>query len=157
MASGKLRAAKAVDSEELSMDMSPMIDLVFLLLIFFMVSSHMIITKIDPKVRPPIADSAQVAENNEGRIVVNIYPDGSFHGPDVDQEAFANADAVSEYVDKERQKNDEARISSRLHMRADKEVPTRYIKEVVKAAADALVVDVIFGTYVVEKREAMVK
>ncbi len=157
MASAKLRMAQAMDSEELSMDMSPMIDLVFLLLIFFMVSSHMIITKIDPEVRPPIADSAQVAQNNEGRIVVNIYQDGSFHGPDVNEEPFANADAVSEYVDAERQKNDEARIQSRLHLRADKEVPTRYIKEVVKAAADALVVDVIFGTYKVAKKEAMVQ
>ena len=150
MASAKLRAAQVQAGDDMKMDMSPMIDLVFLLLIFFMVSSHMIITKIDTEVKPPTAGEAQVAKNNEGRIVVNIYQDGAFHGPDQGMD-FATADAVSEYVDSERQKNDEARIKSRLHLRADKRVPTRYIKEVVKAAADALVVEVIFGTYKVEK------
>ncbi len=147
----KLARAKAQDEEEMKMDMSPMIDLVFLLLIFFMVSSHMIIVDIDAKVQPPTADTAQVAKNKGGRIVVNIYEDGSFHGPKPDM-LFLTADAVSEYVDAERQKNDEARVKSRLHLRADKRCTTRYIKEVVKAAADALVVDVIFGAFVVEKK-----
>ena len=134
----------------MKMDMSPMIDLVFLLLIFFMVSSHMIIVEIDKQVHPPTADTAQVAKNKEGRIVVNIYEDGSFHGPKQGMD-FLTADAVSEYVDGERQKNDEVRVKSRLHLRADKRTKTRYIKEIVKAAADALVVDIIFGAYVVEK------
>jgi len=150
MASAKLRRAMAEEGEEMKLDMSPMIDLVFLLLIFFMVSSHMIIVKIDMNVKPPTADTAQVAKNNEGRIVVNIYEDGTFHGPE-DGMDFPTADAVSEYVDAERQKNDESRMKSRLHLRADKRVKTRYIKEIVKAAADALVVDVIFGAFVVEK------
>jgi len=150
MASAKLQRAMAAEGEEMKMDMSPMIDLVFLLLIFFMVSSHMIITKIDPEVKPPTAAEAVVAKNNEGRIVVNIYEDGTFHGPELGMN-FLTADSVSEYVDAERQKNDESRMKSRLHLRADKRTKTRYIKEVVKAAADALVVDVIFGAFVVEK------
>ncbi|NOY00510.1 MAG: biopolymer transporter ExbD [Verrucomicrobia bacterium] len=150
MASAKLRRAMSGEGEEMKMDMSPMIDLVFLLLIFFMVSSHMIIVEIDKEVKPPTAAEAQVAKNTEGRIVVNIYKDGSFHGPKKGMD-FLTADAVSEYVDAERQKNDESRVKSRLHLRADKRVTTRYIKEVVKAAADALVVDVIFGAFVVEK------
>lgn len=140
----------AAEGEEMNMDMSPMIDLVFLLLIFFMVSSHMIVTKIDPEVKPPTADAAAVAENIGGRIVVNIREDGAFYGPD-GKKKFPNVDAVSEYVDAERQKNDESQIKSRLHLRADKRVSTRYIKEIVKAGADALVTDVIFGTFVVEK------
>lgn len=146
----KLTRAMAQDEEEMKMDMSPMIDLVFLLLIFFMVSSHMIIVDIDVEVKPPTANMAQVAKNKGGRIVVNIYEDGSFHGPKPGMN-FLTADAVSEYIDTERQKNDESRVKSRLHLRADKRCTTRYIKEIVKAAADALVVDVIFGTYVVEK------
>lgn len=150
MASAKLRAAMTAEGEDMKMDMSPMIDLVFLLLIFFMVSSHMIITKIDKDVHPPTADAAAVAKNIGGRIVVNIHEDGTFYGPETTMK-FPNADAVSEYVDAERQKNDDLRVKSRLHLRADKRVSTRYIKEIVKAAADALVVDVIFGTYVIEK------
>ncbi|MCF6313334.1 MAG: biopolymer transporter ExbD [Verrucomicrobiales bacterium] len=138
------------EGETMNMDMSPMIDLVFLLLIFFMVSSHMIIVKIDKNVKPPTADSAAVAKNKGGRIVVNIHEDGKFYGPEITM-TFPNADAVSEYVDAERQKNDEMQVKSRLHLRADKRVQTRYIKEIVKAAADALVVDVIFATYVIEK------
>ena len=47
MASSKLIAAAAGPDEDLKMDMSPMIDLVFLLLIFFMVNSTLIVVRID--------------------------------------------------------------------------------------------------------------
>ena len=94
MASAKLQRAMAADEDEMKMDMSPMIDLVFLLLIFFMVSSHMIITKIDPEVKPPTAAEAVVAKNNEGRIVVNIYEDGTFRGPELGMN-FLTADFKS--------------------------------------------------------------
>ena len=41
----------------LQVDMSPMIDLVFLLLIFFMVSSTMITYRQDPNVKIPVASA----------------------------------------------------------------------------------------------------
>ena len=56
MASNKLARARAAANDNMKMDMSPMIDMVFLLLIFFMIASQMITVKMDPKVLPPVAD-----------------------------------------------------------------------------------------------------
>ena len=48
-------------------DLSPMIDLVFLILIFFMIASTAIRFKTDPNVEIPTADRAKVAEMIDGR------------------------------------------------------------------------------------------
>ncbi|MEC5127705.1 biopolymer transporter ExbD [Verrucomicrobiales bacterium BCK34] len=150
MASAKLQAAvKAAEGEELAMDMSSMIDLVFLLLIFFMVSSHLIIVEIDKRVNPPTATNAQVAKNASGRVVVNVLADGSIWAQG--KEELPTVEAITDYVDQARLKNENAGIPTRLNLRADEEVDTRVIKKVVQAAGEAGVSDVIFGSYVVEK------
>ncbi|MEO0413966.1 MAG: biopolymer transporter ExbD [Verrucomicrobiota bacterium] len=149
MPSDKLRAVQQDEGEELPMDMSSMIDLVFLLLIFFMVSSHLIITKIDKRVNPPTAKNAQVAKNAEGRIVVNVLADGTMW--DVDSVELPSSEAVEAYVEDQRIRMAENGVSPRLNLRADEEVDTRVIKKVVKAAGEAGVIEVIFGSYVVEK------
>ena len=150
MASEKLKAAIAsLDEEELQMDMSSMIDLVFLLLIFFMVSSHLIIVEIDKRVNPPTAANAQVAKNATGRVVVNILADGSIWGQG--EQELPTIEAIEDYVRNYKERNDNNSIPTRLNLRADEEVDTRVIKKVVQAAGDAGVNDVIFGSYVVER------
>ena len=59
MASSKLRKSSAEPDENMPMDMSPMIDMVFLLLIFFIVNATAIIVKTDPNVEPPVAKNAK--------------------------------------------------------------------------------------------------
>ncbi|MEM6278257.1 MAG: biopolymer transporter ExbD [Verrucomicrobiota bacterium] len=150
MASEKLKAAiESLDEEELAMDMSSMIDLVFLLLIFFMVSSHLIIVEIDKRVNPPTATNAQVAKNATGRVVVNILADGSVWGQG--EQELPTSEAIEDYVRNIKDRNDGNNIPTRLNLRADEEVDTRVIKKVVQAAGDAGVNDVIFGSYVVER------
>ena len=149
MASEKLRAAMSQEGDELKLEMSPMIDLVFLLLIFFMVSSHLIIVQIDKNVRPPTAKDAEVARTTFGRIVVNIYEDGRVFGPN--KQELATMQDISSYVDENKLLNDSVNVKSRLHLRADKYTDTRNIKKVVQAAAEVGVNDVIFSSYKVEK------
>jgi len=129
--------------------MSPMIDLVFLLLIFFMVSSHIIIVRLDPTVNPPVATASNAPENALGRIVVNIRPDGEV--ADVEGDVLASPDGelaeveryIQELADGYRREN----LSPKLHVRADRNVDVKRIKEVVRAAANAQVIDIIFATY----------
>ncbi|MCB1062816.1 MAG: biopolymer transporter ExbD [Verrucomicrobiae bacterium] len=160
MASHKLHRLQSEQGEELNLDMSPMIDLVFLLLIFFMVSSHMIIVRIDQNVKPPTADNAQVAENAHGRIVVNVYGFQDELAPDLrgkifdnDENELVTSDQITDYVDRaaQRVRESEANLTPRLHLRADKTTDTRLIKKVVQASAAAGVSDVIFGSFVVER------
>ncbi len=149
MASKKLRSIAGGMGEDLEMDMSPMIDLTFLLLIFFMVSSHLITVQIDKRVNPPTAKNAQVAENAAGRVVVNILADGTIWAQDKIE--LTSTESITAYVDEARVRYEEAGIPTRLNLRADEEVDTRIIKRVVQAAAEAGVVEVIFGSYAVDK------
>lgn len=154
MASAKLREAMSPPDEELKPDISSMIDLVFLLLIFFMVSSHMIVVQIDKDVKVPVADSGEVQENARGRILINVDLNDAgeviIKGPSPEM-VFATSEQITEYVDTEREKMVESRQTPvRLHLRADREVPTKFIKKVVKAAADAQVNDIIFATFKVD-------
>ena len=65
------------DGPGLKTDLSPMIDLVFLLLIFFMVTANIITYPKDPRVIIPVASDAKVPELVDGRVVINIYEDGT--------------------------------------------------------------------------------
>jgi biopolymer transport protein ExbD len=131
------------------MDMSPMIDMTFLLLVFFMVASHLITVQIDRRVEPPTAKNAQVAKESSGRVVVNILADGSIWGQN--EEELPTSEAIQDYVDQTRVRNEANGIPTRLNLRADKNVDTRDIKKVVQAAGEAGVSEVIFGSLTVEK------
>ena len=131
------------------MDMSPMIDMTFLLLVFFMVASHLITVQIDRRVEPPTAKNAQVAKESSGRVVVNILADGSIWGQN--EEELPTSEAIQDYVDQTRVRNEANGIPTRLNLRADKNVDTRDIKKFVQAAGEAGVSEVIFGSLTVEK------
>jgi len=149
MASKKLRSAGGGMTEDLEMDMSPMIDLTFLLLIFFMVASHIITVQIDRRVNPPTAKNSQVAVDASGRVVVNILEDGTIWAQDKIE--LTSTESITAYVDEARVRFEESGIQTRLNLRADENVDTRVVKRVVQAAAEAGVVEVIFGSYTVEK------
>jgi len=159
MASNKLRRVQGEAGDELNLDMSPMIDLVFLLLIFFMVSSHLIVVRIDKNVKPSIVKNAEVAENATGRIVINVYgfdPElGANQGKifDANGRELDTSEAIEAFVDEQAQiiKGSEANLTPKLHLRADRGTDTRLIKKVVQASAKAGVIDVIFGSYKTEK------
>tara|TARA_R110002096_G_scaffold147671_16_gene307681 strand:+ start:14084 stop:14566 length:483 start_codon:yes stop_codon:yes gene_type:complete len=150
MPSAKLRAASSEELGDMEMDMSSMIDLVFLLLIFFMVSSHLIIIQIDPEVKPPVAAAAEKPENALGRIVINIRADGGVWdsagnmlsaGPD------GGMEEVEAFIGELRDSIVEGQQRPKLHVRADKSCEVKRIKEVVRAGAESQVIDVIFGAF----------
>ena len=149
MASKKLRSAGVGMSDDLEMDMSPMIDLTFLLLIFFIVASHIITVQIDRRVNPPTAKNSQVAQDASGRVVVNILADGTIWAQE--KVELTSTESITAYVDEARVRFEESGVKTRLNLRADEDVDTRIIKRVVQAAAEAGVVEVIFGSYAVDK------
>lgn len=68
------------EDEEIAIDMSPMIDMVFLLLIFFIVASAIVDEKVPVKV--PAAVYAKVPEDITGRFIISVKEDGTlFVGP----------------------------------------------------------------------------
>ncbi|MCP5539641.1 MAG: biopolymer transporter ExbD [Akkermansiaceae bacterium] len=127
----------------LQVDMSPMIDLVFLLLIFFMVSSTMITNRVDPNVLIPAASAAKVPTLVQGRVVINVYADGTLK----DDEGRV-LDLAGVETRMRRAKTTDPSV--RLLIRADRVAAHRYVKDVVDASAKGGVSSVIFSTYVTD-------
>lgn len=65
------------EEEDIEVDMSPMIDMVFLLLIFFIVASQIIDEK--PEVVIPAAVYAKVPEDTTGRLMISVRDDETYY------------------------------------------------------------------------------
>ena len=155
MSSKKLRANQAGDCEELKVDMSPMIDMVFLLLIFFIVNASIVIVKMDKKVKIPIAVHAKKQESKKGRIVINVYGEehagvGRFRDASGDL-IFSTDEAMKEYITKEKEKIEERGVVPRIHMRGHRDSLFKYSRRVIRVAAAAGVNEVIFVSYLTDK------
>lgn len=152
--SNKLRKLNAKPEEELKMDMSPMIDMVFLLLIFFIVVSTPMVVKMDAKVKPSVAYNAKRPEDKHGRIVVNVRSDGTIYPVNVEEGVLETDEDITEYVRKLKKKYDNQGFTARLHLRGDKKSVFKHSRKVIKASAAAGVDSVIFSAYDFENKKA---
>lgn len=147
--SSKLRKATAGDSDECALDMSPMIDMVFLLLIFFVVNSSQTIVKQDSDVKPPIASFGKKQEDKNGRIVVNVYKDGSYKTER--GESLETDEDIFDLVTNAKRKNDDLSYKSKLHLRGDKDAVFKFSRKVIAISAKAGVDQVMFATFVTDR------
>ncbi len=131
--------------------MSPMIDMVFLLLLFFLVVSNPRTIKIDPEVEPPIAENAKPVEIKHGKIVINIHEDGSFRGESFNTLEFNTEEQLEDYIKKEKDQIDAQGYTPRLHIRGDQDAVFRHCRRVIRSGARAGVDQVVFGAYTNEK------
>lgn len=148
MASKKLRAAQSEGEDDTKVDMSPMIDMVFLLLIFFLVNATLIIVEMDKRVTVPIAKFSTKQEQKQGRIVVNVYSDehaadGRYRMAD-GKTSFKSDDDLKDFIETERKKWEQKGQTPRLHLRADEGVHFTYVRRAIRVAAAAGVNEVIF-------------
>ena len=142
MASNNLRRA-VVPEEGVNVNMSPMIDLVFLLLIFFMVASTLIDKMIDPEVKPPVAKDALVRESlSKGRVLINILEDGTLRN---EQKLVISQEEITRLVKAVDAENKRLGIETQVLIRADKESPVEYTKKVVSAAGAGGVMNFVFS------------
>lgn len=125
-------------------NMAPMIDMVFLLLIFFMVSSHLTALERIP-VPLPVADKATVPEEARDRQLVTIR---AVDDSGEDAEIFMNLQVVSlEQFAVAIGNLFESEENMQVYLRADRRVRHKHIKAVMQACAEVGVVDIIFGTF----------
>ncbi|MCE2961492.1 MAG: ExbD/TolR family protein [Akkermansiaceae bacterium] len=139
------KAYTGLDEEEAKIDMSPMIDMVFLLLIFFIVNATAIIVQTDPKVKPPIAKNSERQKDGRGRIVINVREDGTYTN-----EQFVilpGKEEITDMVKKYKEKIDSEGLKPKLHLRGDQATMFKYSRTAISAAADAGVTEVVFAVY----------
>ncbi len=142
---------KKPDEPEANVDMTPMIDCVFQLLIFFMVCATMSKVDLTPEVTLPIAPRAAIPENPSGRGVINIVPLGTpaAGGATSEDQPFLVYGQLTDEpglvkVISERLKTEP---NLRIYMRVDHNAEFKVVKRAIRACANAGVFDIIFGAF----------
>jgi biopolymer transport protein ExbD len=144
--SSKLNKVTALPDEPCTLDMSPMIDMVFLLLLFFLVNATAIIVRTDPDVKPPIASKGKTQTDGRGRIVVNVRENGTYTAEDFNV-ILPGETEIADLVKKEKARLDLLGIPAKLHLRGHKDAIFKYSRTAIKAAASVGVDQVVFAVY----------
>lgn len=123
-----------------------MIDMVFLLLLFFLVVSNPKTIKIDPNLTPSVAENAQAAKSKNGKIVVNVRKNGDFIAEDT-VSPINGMDGLQEYIRKEKERVDGKGQEPVLHIRADRDVEFKFVQRVIKSGAAVGVKQVAYASF----------
>jgi biopolymer transport protein ExbD len=125
--------------EDLELDMSPMIDMVFLLLIFFIIASQVIDEK--PQVAIPKASYGKVPEDTTGRLMISVNKEGEY---------FIGADSTPRSIE-DVQDRIEMEINAdpklRILIRADAETKYKVNEKITVACAEVGAQDLIYSVY----------
>lgn len=71
-----MRVPEAASEDEAALSMAPLIDVVFLLLIFFMVATTYLDPERELEIDLPVAESAGASEEAPDELVISILSDG---------------------------------------------------------------------------------
>ncbi len=131
------RIKKAED--EVGFQLAPMIDMTFLLLVFFMVTTKISKEQIKVDISLPTASNGVIPSDLSNRDIISIDGSGQYF---IGQEP-ATKKELSDYL-KMRFK---VTPPLRLYVRADLNTQGKKIKELMKIASEAGAINVIFGSY----------
>ncbi len=120
-----------------------MIDVLLVLLIFFMSIATTAVSRYDPSIELPVAPDANKKEDSEGELVFNVaWRTQTQTAVTTFEEHTVNLDDVVPSLIARKKANDKVRVL----VRSDARTPVRYISAVVEAAAKAGISDVTFAT-----------
>ncbi len=71
-----MRFAREGNGEKIEIQMAPMVDIVFLLLVFFMVSASFIVEESELKSNVPVTEAAVSADELPDEVVIYVMSDG---------------------------------------------------------------------------------
>ncbi len=126
------------NDDDIEVDMSPMIDMVFLLLIFFIIASQVIDEK--PKVDVPYAAYAKVPEDTTGRLMITVTQDEKYFVGLIEMESI---EELTERLALEI----EADPNLRILIRADGDTKYKINEKVITACAEVGANDLIYSAF----------
>ncbi|NQU40406.1 MAG: biopolymer transporter ExbD [Lentisphaerae bacterium] len=119
--------------------MAPMIDMVFLLLVFFMCASQLSQTQSLP-LEIPTARKAVVPKERPDRFVVNIDKEGVIHAGTVALDLADLKSMVMEYK--------ATNPNLKVYLRADQNTTHKDVRKVMGVMGEAGISDFIFGAFI---------
>ena len=141
----------AEDEESCALQMGPMMDCVFLLILYFVSVSTIDMVRISKKVHLPGTHQGVVEKDESGRFIVDIEWDESLYEPTykVGLEFIRDPLSLTPMIEKSAKLGKNA--SFRVVLRADRRVPYEFTQQVMAAVAAANVPNMLFST--VEKKD----
>ncbi|MDZ4817222.1 MAG: biopolymer transporter ExbD [Verrucomicrobiota bacterium] len=150
----KRKKAEQFPEEDPEFQIAPMIDVLLVLLTFFMSIASTEVLQKAKGLELPVAKNAKDKEKNKREAIINVFwmtdsgsvsVDGKPKSADLAQmTGYINAKVDSLLSEQEK-------LNFRVLIRADKQVRYSYLQEVMKACAQAKIVNITFST--VDKEE----
>jgi biopolymer transport protein ExbD len=143
---------RSAPDEDPEFQIAPMIDILLVLLVFFMSISSTEVLQSNDAVKLPVAkDAAEKDKDTKGQSIVNVLWNDLSGGTgtiEVDEKKFAQPNELVPYIADKISKNPAMRVL----IRADKGVRYEYLRSLLKAMGDSGVGNVTFS--VVNKDQA---
>lgn len=142
--SGKKKHRKADSEIDPEFQIAPMIDILLVLLVFFMSISSTEVLQANKEVNLPIAkDAKEAKDTKEGQVIINVTftPINNTTAIDVDQKKYASPAELMTLLKNKVSGNPLVRVK----IRADKEVKYEYMRQLLEAIGLAGVGNVTFS------------
>lgn len=130
------------NEEDGEVDLTPMIDIVFLLIVFFMTVANMITAEKKP-IQMPVALNSVLPEEYGERTTITVMEDGSLYSGVYSVEL----DELKDILVKQRERDPTVKV----FLRADSATEHQFVNEVMQAAAAAGLSNVVFAAYQSDK------
>lgn len=130
---------RKLSHDDIGFNITPMIDMTFLLLIFFMVTSKLSKEQRRMNIALPAASAAVLPTDESNRDIINLDDKGVLF---VGDRAMSD-EQMKAYLEERFRINPPLKI----YLRADKASAGKRIREFVKMAAESGAIHVIFGTH----------
>lgn len=138
------QATRELPEEDPEFQIAPMIDILLVLLVFFMSIASTQVLQTNEAVKLPVAkDAAPAGESADGRVIVNVLWEGISNSGTIEISGrnYGAPSDVQPVLKSEVDKNPNAQVL----IRADKNVRYEYLRGLLKTAAAAGVANVTFS------------
>ncbi|MFP4157671.1 MAG: ExbD/TolR family protein [Opitutales bacterium] len=119
--------------------MAPMIDMVFLLLVFFMTVASVAKSQRQIELDLPESEESKVPEDASGRGILSVDAEGNYYIGDEPHTLNQVRDAISARL--------QAEPELQVQIRADRETEYAAVQKLLKTAAEAGAYEIIYATY----------
>ena len=138
------------DSGEPEFQIAPMIDVLLVILIFFMTITSASVLKVDKKIDLPIAKNAQKKDNSRAETVVNVRWENKRAEFVYEDRVYKSANEIVEQlktakITGEKNITAGANPAFRAVIRGDRDVPALYVSQAMNACAEAGISDISFS------------
>ena len=136
-----MRVPSNLRSGTLGFNMTPMIDVVFLLIIFFLVSSHLAKQEVQMPLPLPVAQSGNKSiEEDVPRLTINVLEDGTVM---LSGRRILHTDLIDRLTDRLLEEGSGLQV----RIRGDRNAPYKFIEPILLACARARIWNVSFSVF----------